>query len=109
MHVVDITHPDAAEQAEAVERTLVELEVAGKPRITLLNKVDRLTRSDGSPLRGLEDLEEYELSLSVHRPDAYFVSALLGWGLHEVLACVEGALFGEETTTAARKGAAAGR
>jgi GTP-binding protein HflX len=92
LHVVDITHPDAAEQAEAVERTLAELLVADKPRLTLLNKVDRLNRSDGSPLQGLQDLEEYELALSVHRPDAHFVSALLGWGLDEVLARVEGVL-----------------
>jgi GTP-binding protein HflX len=103
MHVVDMTHPDAAEQAEAVERTLAELEVAGKPRLTLLNKVDRLTRSDGSPLRGLEDLEEYELALSVHRPDACFVSALLGWGLDDMLARVEETLLGETASSATKR------
>jgi GTP-binding protein HflX len=105
LHVVDMTHPNAAEQAEAVERTLSELEVADKPRLTLLNKVDRLSRRDGSPLRGLEDLVEYELSLSVHRPDACLVSALLGWGLGDVLARIEEVLFGGEAT-AASKGAA---
>jgi GTP-binding protein HflX len=103
VHVVDMTHPDAAEQAEAVERTLAELEVAGKPRLTLLNKVDRLTRSDGSPLRGLEDLEEYELALSVHRPDACFVSALLGWGLDDMLARVEETLLGETASSATKR------
>jgi len=103
LHVVDITHPDAAEQAEAVERTLAELEVADKPRLTLLNKVDRLTRSDGSPLRGLEDLEEYELALSAHRPDACFVSALLGWGLDDMLARVEETLLGETASSATRR------
>ncbi|HLB29666.1 MAG TPA: hypothetical protein VJM69_06005, partial [Dehalococcoidia bacterium] len=97
LHVVDMTHPDAAEQAEAVERTLAELEVADKPRLTLLNKVDRLTRRDGSPLQGLGDLAEYELALSVHRPDAYLISALQGWGLDAVLARVEEVLSGEET------------
>jgi 50S ribosomal subunit-associated GTPase HflX len=79
--------------------------VADKPRLTLLNKVDRLSRRDGSPLRGLEDLVEYELSLSVHRPDACLVSALLGWGLGDVLARIEEVLFGGEAT-AASKGAA---
>ena len=107
LHVVDITHPNAAEQAEAVERTLSELEVADKPRLTLLNKVDRLTRRDGSPLRGLDDLVEYELSLSVHRPDACLISALQGWGLEDVLARIEEALFGGETA-ATSKGVAAG-
>jgi GTP-binding protein HflX len=105
LHVVDITHPNAAEQAEAVERTLSELEVADKPRLTLLNKVDRLSRRDGSPLRGLEDLAEYELSLSVHRPDACLISALQGWGLDDVLARLEEVLFAAEMT-AASKGAA---
>ena len=103
LHVVDITHPNAAEQAEAVERALSELEVAGKPRLTLLNKVDRLTRRDGSPLRGLEDLAEYELSLSVHRPDASLISALLGWGLDDVLVRIEEVLFGGETAAASKR------
>jgi GTP-binding protein HflX len=100
LHVVDITHPNAAEQAEAVERTLSELGVADKPRLTLLNKVDRLSRRDGSPLRALEDLAEYELSLSVHHPDACLISALLGWGLDDVLARIEEVLFGEEEVVA---------
>jgi hypothetical protein len=68
LHVVDITHPNAAEQAEAVERTLSELEVAGKPRLTLLNKVDRLTRRDGRPA-GLEDLGSTAIA-ERDRPDA---------------------------------------
>ena len=102
LHVVDITHPNAAEQAEAVERTLSELDVADKARLTLLNKVDRLSRRDGSPLRGLEDLVEYELSLSVHRPDACLISALLGWGLDDVLARIEEVLFAGQMTPASK-------
>jgi GTP-binding protein HflX len=109
LHVVDITHPNAAEQAEAVERTLAELEVADKPRLTVLNKVDRLTRRDGSALRGLADLAEFELSLSVHRPDAYLISALRGWGLGEVMARIEAVLFEEEMPAGDRERPAAGR
>jgi GTP-binding protein HflX len=107
LHVVDITHPNAAEQAEAVERTLAELEVAEKPRLTVLNKVDCLTRRDGSPLRGLSDLAEYELSLSVHRPDAYLISALRGWGLEEVITRIEELLFEAEVSVAERERPAA--
>lgn len=103
LHAVDITHPNAADQAEAVERTLAELEVAAKPRLTVLNKVDCLTRHDGSPLRGLDELAEYELSLSVHRPDACLISALRGWGLEEVLSRIEEALLDGEATTAAHE------
>jgi len=42
VHVVDITHPNALEQAEAVNQTLHELEVGGIPVVTALNKIDRL-------------------------------------------------------------------
>ena len=46
LHVIDITHPDAAEQAQTVEETLADLGLMGRagaaPRITVLNKIDRL-------------------------------------------------------------------
>ena len=42
LHVVDATHPDAAEQAEAVHATLAELGVDTRPTITVLNKIDLL-------------------------------------------------------------------
>jgi GTP-binding protein HflX len=42
LHVVDITHPNALEQAEAVQETLAELEVTDIPVVTALNKIDRL-------------------------------------------------------------------
>ena len=106
LHVVDITHPNAAEQSEAVERSLVELEVAEKPRLTVFNKVDCLTHRDGAPLRDLEELAEYELSLSVNRPDAHLISALRGWGLEEVLARIGQALFGEAAAVAGERPAA---
>jgi hypothetical protein len=51
----------------------------------------------------LEDLEEYELALSVHRPDACFVSALLGWGLDDMLARVEETLLGETASSATKR------
>lgn len=41
LHVVDASHPQAEAQAEAVEDELEELGVEDKPRITVLNKVDR--------------------------------------------------------------------
>ena len=45
LHVIDYSHTDWREQAEAVERVLVELGVAAIPRITVLNKIDRLAGS----------------------------------------------------------------
>jgi GTP-binding protein HflX len=42
VHVVDLTAPHAAEQCQTVESILADLEIADKPRITALNKIDRL-------------------------------------------------------------------
>ncbi len=46
LHVIDITHADAADQAQAVEDTLAELGLLtgddAPVRITVLNKIDRL-------------------------------------------------------------------
>ena len=44
LHIVDITHPNAAEQARSVEDTLAELDVQDVPVIVALNKIDRLAR-----------------------------------------------------------------
>jgi GTPase len=46
LHILDITHPNAPEQAETVRGILEELGVSDKPMITALNKIDML---DGKP------------------------------------------------------------
>ena len=104
LHIVDITHLNAAEQAQTVEDTLTQLGLAQKPRLTALNKVDRITRADGSPVRGLSDLAQFELSLSYHRPDALFTSALHGWGLRELTERMEETLFAGATGEVAERG-----
>jgi GTPase len=44
IHVVDISHPQALEQIEAVNSVLEELNAEGKPTLMVFNKVDRLSR-----------------------------------------------------------------
>jgi GTP-binding protein HflX len=44
MHVVDASDSQVDEQVEAVEDELEALDAAGKPRITVLNKVDLISR-----------------------------------------------------------------
>ena len=46
LHVVDITHKNAAEQCQTVEDILAELGLDEKPRLTLLNKIDLLDGGD---------------------------------------------------------------
>jgi len=69
LHVVDISHRNAWQQCQTVERTLAELGLGEKPRILILNKIDLLP--DGQKLK-----EEI--------PDSVFTSAALGWGLDKL-------------------------
>ena len=55
LHVVDIAHSDAPEQAETVREILGELDVLGKPVVTALNKID-LIETDVDPEVVAEEL-----------------------------------------------------
>ncbi len=52
LHVLDASHPLALDQAKAVEEVLTQLELQGKPMITVLNKRDRV--EEQRRLAGLE-------------------------------------------------------
>lgn len=89
LHVVDITHKNAAEQCQTVEDILSELNLGHKPRLTLLNKIDLL---------GVDGAEEgrlvRQLSPSSEGEDMLAVSAAKGWGLDKLLETVAGRLEG---------------
>jgi len=74
LHVLDVTHPQVMRQAEAVRETLEEIGAAGKPVVSVLNKVDRLPTSDA------------HFPLMVRFPDSVAISALTGEGLETLLA-----------------------
>ena len=50
LHVCDATSPTMAEQMEQVESVLRELEVGDKPRLLVMNKIDRLPEARRSQL-----------------------------------------------------------
>jgi GTP-binding protein HflX len=77
LHVVDVTHPNALEQAEAVKQTLAELEIEDIPMVTALNKIDRLG--------GLEAVSPALTSF----PNVVALSALKNQGLPELLARIQ--------------------
>ncbi len=77
LHVVDVTHPNAAEQIEAVEDTLAELEADHLPMVIALNKADRLTDQEAT-------LRDLDLSAP-----AALVSARTGKGIDELLILIE--------------------
>ena len=81
LHVVDITHPNVHEQAEAVIQTLEEIEADHVPILTVLNKIDRLDDPGGAQ----EVLHDFE--------DAVALSALHKQGLNELLAAVSRKLY----------------
>ena len=85
LHVVDMTHPNAAEQSQTVEDTLADLGLADRPRLTVFNKVDLLVGPDGQPFDSYEELLEFTSSTRSDLPDALFISAERGWGLPELL------------------------
>jgi len=73
IHLVDVTHPQAHEQARAVYQTLTEIEADNIPILTALNKIDSLT----DPNHAREVLSNY--------PSAVAISALTGEGISDLL------------------------
>jgi GTPase len=102
IHVVDITHPNAADQAQTVEETLAELGVADKPRLTVLNKVDLLDTADGEPVASLDELADLRRELARTRPDALLISAARRWGLDSLMTRIDDALHDPLTVARGR-------
>ena len=73
LHIVDVTHPNAQEQAESVVATLDELGIEELPIVTVFNKIEIL--QDRAVLEQLR--REY--------PDAVDISALRRVGLETLL------------------------
>jgi GTP-binding protein HflX len=90
LHVIDITHPDAEEQALTVEETIDELGLSAKPRVTVINKVDLLERDGGGRFASYDEVSDWPVPDWV--ADAIPVSAEKGWGLGELRAEIESAL-----------------
>ncbi|CCF82329.1 GTPase HflX [Nitrolancea hollandica] len=86
VHVLDVTHPKSAEQAETVRQVIEELGADDRPVITALNKIDRLNGAL------TPDQLAAELGLS---PDYVPISAQTGNGLDLLLSRVEEVLASE--------------
>ena len=84
LHVVDLASHNAAEQCQTVENVIAELNLADKPRITALNKIDLLL--DRNQTWGEEKAIEY-LSGWYWEANAntLLVSAARKWGLTRLL------------------------
>ncbi|MCL7044332.1 hypothetical protein MKW94_023811 [Papaver nudicaule] len=80
VHVVDISHPLAQQQIDAVDKVLSELDVSSIPKLIVWNKVDKV--SDPCKLRIEAEARE----------DVICVSALSGDGLQEFCDAVQSKL-----------------
>lgn len=72
LHLIDASHPMAAEQAKATYEVLEELNASDKPTIVVLNKIDKC-----------QDLEQMN-QLRVLYPKTVKISALIGEGFAEL-------------------------
>jgi GTP-binding protein HflX len=90
LHVVDISHPNAMNQAESVQQTLEEINASHVPIITVLNKIDRL--SDPESARRVVE----------HFPQAVAISARTGDGIGDLLARIHNGLYETLTPTLVR-------
>ena len=88
LHIVDITHENAEEQYETVERTLSELGLSEKPRLVAFNKVDLLVPGEDLPPAA----EEIEASLQEDHPESVLISAAKNWNTDRLLLAVEAKL-----------------
>ena len=80
LHVVDIASPRAAEQCQTVENILDDLEIGHKPRITVLNKIDKLL-DESKEWNENEALAFLAETAKSQDPAAVIISARRKWGI----------------------------
>lgn len=84
LHVVDITHKNAANQCLTVEKMLNDLNLQTKPVITVFNKLDLVLANEA-------ELETFTVAPSLGgqiillAPNVAFVSAVKGWCIDKLL------------------------
>ena len=72
LHVVDISHPQAAEQIEAVNLVLAEIGAAAKPTLMVFNKIDQLAGTVAAVMR-----EKYANSVCISAKTGEGIAPLL--------------------------------
>ena len=86
LHVVDVSHANAAQHIEAVEDTLAEIDASSMPRILVLNKTDQLV----GPLPAFDLVDTYLGTVAI--------SAKEKQGLDELLQAMRSALATQMTS-----------
>ncbi len=81
LQISDISNPHHAEQDAEVEKVLAELGVEDRPRLHVLNKIDRLSPEEAAALENNHSVNGRVVA-----------SALVGTGLEELLRCMDQAM-----------------
>ena len=84
VHVVDVASPAAERQCQTVEKIIDELGLAEKPRLTVLNKIDRLLPEgrEWTEADAFSYLEKTAPTVTTAR--TIFCAAVKGWGLERI-------------------------
>ncbi|MCX7930781.1 MAG: GTPase HflX [Chlorobi bacterium] len=89
VHVADASHPALDHHIQTVEKTLATLGIEWKPRLLVLNKIDRI--ADRDQLTALR--EQY--------PSALLLSAMTGYNVHSLLRRMDQFILDDSTRLAA--------
>ncbi len=87
LHVVDLSNPRAAEQYETTENLLEDMGLSQKPRITVLNKADRVLdpKVNWNEQEAIDFIKKsMKGSFSDSLPDTVIVSATRAWGIRDL-------------------------
>jgi len=84
LHIVDITHKNAANQCLTVEKILSELNLENKPKITVFNKLDLALNSEAE-LKALVTIPYLEEEIVLPSEGIALISAAKGWGVDKLL------------------------
>ena len=81
LHVVDITHPNAATHAQVVQDTLRKMGLGRKPMIMALNKIDAAVPDARGEEEMLRVADPLMANLGAPEGPTAIISAAKGWGL----------------------------
>jgi GTP-binding protein HflX len=91
LHIVDITHQNAANQCLTVQEILGELNLEEKPKFTVFNKLDLALRSEAE-LKAFSAVPYMGEEVLLPTEELVFISAAKGWGVNDLMDKVAGHL-----------------
>ncbi|MFO7996635.1 MAG: GTPase HflX [Dehalococcoidia bacterium] len=97
LHIVDITHKNAANQCLTVEEILSELDLGNKPKLTVFNKLDLALKGEAEfKALATTTIPYLEEEVLLPRDGVAFISAAKGWGVDKLLDKIAGYLWRTE-------------